>query len=153
MVLGYVDYSHAKELEEIHGAVVDPEKLLSMAEINVMIFCAKLSMALSFVSLVPFVGKAGSKGAAEAAKKALREGVEEGVEAAAKRSARRIAVDAAMAELRALVQAFKSNLAGALALEIVEEKLEDVIVAKVMDRVIQARLDTLRAEARAAGVQ
>jgi hypothetical protein len=153
MVMGYVDYSHAKELEEIHGAVVDPEKLLSAAEINVMIFCAKLSMALSFVSLVPFVGKAGSKGAAEAAKKALREGIEEGVEAGAKRSARRIAIDAAMAELRALVQAFKSNLAGALALEVVEEKLEDVIVGKVMDRVIQARLDTLRAEARAAGVQ
>lgn len=152
MVLGYVDYAHAKELEEIHGAVVNPERLLSAAEINVMIFCAKLSMALSFVSLVPFVGKGASKGAAEAAKKALREGIEEGVEAGAKRGARRIAVDAAMAKLGALVQAMKSNLAGALALEVVEEKLEDVIVGKVMNRVIEARLAALRAEARLGGV-
>jgi hypothetical protein len=113
----------AEERERIYGALIDPELVLTRAEVEADLFAARLGLALAFI---PGVGKAlgalrqGIRGAARA-------GVVAGVRMAGRYVARQISREIAEALARDLLAAF----------------VREVITNVVMDRVIGAMLEPI----------
>jgi hypothetical protein len=63
-------YSEASEREELYEALIDPEKVMSWAEVEAEMFAAKLGLALSFLGAIPellTVGRALGAGRAASA--------------------------------------------------------------------------------------
>jgi hypothetical protein len=90
IAMGVMEYRHAAELEDLRGALMNPEQIVSRAEVEIEMFVAQLGLALAVVAALPEV-----KAAVAAATKATRAIAEEGARAALKR----IAVEAIDAEL------------------------------------------------------
>ena len=142
LALGLEKHAKASEQEAIYGALLKPEEVLNYAEIQIDLFLAKLQIALSFLELLPGVGK-GVKGLAGLGKAAAKAG--------AKRSLGKIAKEAVMEELERIAKMSAENFVKALAIEMAEEAIEDRIVDAVVTPIIEAHIKEILAELREEG--
>jgi hypothetical protein len=139
LALGLEAYGKAKEQETIYGAHLNPEEVLNYAEIQIDLFLAKLQISLSFLELLPGAGK-GVKALAGLGKKSAREG--------AKRGLRKLAKEVVMEELERIAKLSAENFVKALALELVEESVEDKIVDALVTPIIKAHIAEIERELR-----
>lgn len=135
IVTGALDYKHAKEQEEQYGALLNPEDVLSYAQIQAQILSAKLSIGLSFLAAIPEVGSA-IKGVG-AAGKAL---AEEGIEATARAVARRVFEQQLEKVAEVCAEKFALGLARELATQAVIGKVLQLVITPFM----QAEIDGLK---------
>lgn len=141
MALGIEAYQKAKEQESIYGAFIDPEQVLSYAEIQIDLFLAKLQIGLSFLELLPGAGK-GVKALTGLGKKAAKEGVKTG----AKTGLRKLAKELVMEELEKIAKLSAESFVKALALELAEEVVEDKIVDALLGPVIEDYIKDIQRE-------
>lgn len=137
LALGLEAKAKAEEQELIYGALLDPEQVLSYAEIQIDLFLAKLQIGLSFLDLVPGAGKV-VKGLTGLGKKAAKEGAERGV--------RKLAKEMLMEELRKVGQLSMAKFAIQLAVELAEETVEDKVVDLLLTPIIEQHIATLEKE-------
>jgi hypothetical protein len=116
---------HARERARLYGSMLDPELVLTKAEVEVELFAAYLGLALS---LLPEAGTAAGA-IARGGKVALRAGLRAGVRSAGRYVARRVARQVMEAAARDLLQAF----------------ITEMLVNEVMSRVIQKVLEPVLA--------
>jgi hypothetical protein len=115
------DIERAKERKRLFGALIDPELVLTMAEVEVELFAAYLGFALS---LLPEAGTA-IGAVARGGKVALRAGLRAGVRSAGRYVVRRVVHQIIEAASRDLLQAF----------------VTEILLQEVMSRVIQKVLE------------
>src|SRR4029079_16674301 len=101
------------------------------------LFLAKLQVAMSFLELVPYAGK-GVKALTGLGKKAAQEG--------AKRGLRTLAKDVVMEELERMARVSAENLVKALAIELVQQQIEDKIVDALVTPLIMDHIRALERE-------
>jgi hypothetical protein len=116
---------HVRERARLYGSMLDPELVLTKAEVEVELFAAYLGLALS---LLPEVGTAAGA-VAHGGKVALRAGLRAGVRSAGRYVARRVARQVVEAAARDLLQAF----------------ITEILVNEVMSRVIEKVLEPVLA--------
>jgi hypothetical protein len=143
LALGLEAKEKADEQALIYGALIDPEQVLSYAEIQIDLFLAKLQIGLSFLELLPGAGKA-IKGLSGLGKKAAKEGSERGL--------RQLAKDVIMSELRKIAQNSADNFIQKFALELAQEKVEDAIVEALVSPIIERHIAVLELELRHQGL-
>lgn len=138
MVTALYHYAEAEEREELYHALIDPELVLTWAEVEVEMFAAGLGVALAFL---PEVGSILGKGASAAVRLGARESLTVATEAlettvrtGVRGAARRLTVHLTEAVLeqieRGLIREFVHQLITTEALNLVMER--------VMTPVIQA---------------
>jgi hypothetical protein len=138
LALGIEKYGHAKEQEEIYGAVMNPEQVLDYAELQVELFMAKLQIGLSFLELIPGAGK-GAKALTGIGKKAVQGGLKAGIRGEVKQLAKRVVME----ELEKIAKLSAENFVKAFALELVEESIEDKIIDAVLGPVFDKLIKDL----------
>ena len=119
------DVARARERERLFGALIDPELVLTRAEVEVELFAAYLGLALSLLPEVGTVGGAVARGG----KAALAGGLRAGLRAAGRYVLRRVARQVVEAAARDLLQAF----------------ITEILVQEVLSRVIQKVLEPVLA--------
>lgn len=118
------DYMGALDKEELFEAIIDPEVVISRAEVEAGLFAAKLGLALSFIPELPAVLRTGTTVARAIAKKGTREGLKLTGRIVKRRITRQVA-----ANLRdGFARAYAKELAVDFAMDqFVQLLLEDVI--------------------------
>lgn len=124
----------AKEKERLYGALIDPELVLTRAEVEVELFAAYLGFALS---LIPEAGTA-VKAVARGGKVALRAGVGAGARAAGRYVVRRATKQIIEAASKDLLERFVVELTTNLVMERVIEQVMAPILAH-LEREAQIR--------------
>ena len=119
-----VEVVHAHERERLYGALIDPELVLTRAQVEVELFAAYLGLALS---LLPEVGTAAGA-VARGTKAAVQGGLGAGARAAGRHVMRRVSRQVVQAAQRDLLQAFVTEI-------LVNEVMEKVI-SKVLEPVL-----------------
>jgi hypothetical protein len=119
------DLERAHERERMFGALLDPELVLTRAEVEMDLFAARLGMALS---LIPEAGTLVGA-AARGGKVALRAGIKMGGAAAARFIGRKIA----------------KQVIAAAARDVLEQFVKEILTNVVMDKVIQKVLEPVLA--------
>jgi hypothetical protein len=137
------DYRHAKEQEDIYGSLIDPDRVLDYAQIQVEMFVAKLSIGLSFLAVIP-EGIAAVKGVAAASKRLATKGVES--------SAKRVALELVETQLAHLEQVCAKNFAIEIAKELASQEIQGKIIETILDPIIDAEIEAVEAELRAEGL-
>ncbi|MEV0154972.1 hypothetical protein AB0H57_14665 [Micromonospora sp. NPDC050686] len=125
VVVAANDVRHAKERERLYGSMLDPELVLTRAEVEAELFAAYLGMALSLVPEVGTIGGALARGG----RVALRAGFRSGLRAARGYVARRISRQIIEAASRDLLQAF----------------ITEILMTEVLGRIIQKALEPVLA--------
>jgi ribosomal protein S13 len=136
------DYRHAKEQEQIFGALINPDQVLNYAEIQIELFVAKLGIALSFLSLIPD-GYAAVKGISSAAKRVLAKEVQV--------TAKSIAKELIEAQLKRLEEVCAKGFAIAFAQEVASQEIQGKIIEKLLSPIIDAQIADLEKELQAEG--
>ncbi|MBQ0901070.1 hypothetical protein [Micromonospora sp. U21] len=121
------DVVHAHRRERLYGALIDPELVLTRAEVEVELFAAYLGLALSLVPEVGTIGGAAVRGGRVALRYGLRAGLRSGGRYVARRLARQV-IEAAS---RDLLQAFITEILLNEVLERVVQKLMEPLLAYV----------------------
>jgi hypothetical protein len=117
--------ARARERARLFGALIDPELVLTRAEVEIELFAAYLGLALSLLPEVGTVGGAVARGG----KAALAGGLRAGLRAAGRYVLRRVARQIVEAAARDLLQAF----------------ITEILVQEVMSRVIEKVLEPVLA--------
>jgi len=123
LVTGAIDYHHAKQQEQIYGALINPDDVLSYAEIQVDILAAKIGIGLSFLAAIPEVGSA-IKGISAAGKELAKEGIEV--------TARKVAQHAIQEQLKKVGEVCAKNFLIGVARELAVQ----TVMQKVMEKAI-----------------
>ncbi|MFI7608166.1 hypothetical protein ACIBTV_23890 [Micromonospora sp. NPDC049366] len=121
------DVIHAHQRERLYGALIDPELVLTRAEVEVELFAAYLGLALSLVPEVGTIGGAVVRGG----RIAVRYGLRAGLRAARGYVVRRVTRQIIEAASRDLLQAFITEILINEVLERVVQKLMEPILAYV----------------------
>ncbi|MEH1029298.1 hypothetical protein V6W11_16290 [Micromonospora profundi] len=121
------DVVHAHQRERLYGALIDPELVLTRAEVEVELFAAYLGLALSLIPEVGTIGGAAVRGG----RVALRYGLRAGLRSGGRYVARRVARQVIEAASRDLLQAFVTEILLNEVLERVVQKLMEPILAYV----------------------
>ncbi|MET7876411.1 hypothetical protein [Micromonospora profundi] len=121
------DVVHAHRRERLYEALIDPELVLTRAEVEVELFAAYLGLALSLIPEVGTIGGAAMRGG----RVALRYGLRAGVRAGTRYVARRVARQVIEAASRDLLQAFITEILLNEVLERVVQKLMEPVLAYV----------------------
>jgi len=128
-VIGILDaahqYANALEREQLYGALIDPELVLSHAEVEAELFAAKLGLVLSFVPEVGSILRVGRYGV----RATLRAGVSGGARIVGRYVARRIT--------REMVEALSRNLILAFAKEVITNEVMEQVISRVMEPYLQ----------------
>jgi hypothetical protein len=136
LVTSALDYRHAKQQEDIYGALINPDEVLNFAEIQVEILSAKIGFGLSFLAAIPEVGSA-IKGVSTAGKQLAKEGFEV--------TARKAAQRAIQEELKKVGEVCAKNfligVARELAVQSVMQKVMEQVITPFIDDEIQALAD------------
>jgi hypothetical protein len=121
------EYEKAKDREKIYGALIDPDQVLTYAEVEAGLFAAELGLALSFLPVVgEFVGEARA-----AFRVVTEEAIEAGSEAAAQAAARQAAAQLARTAEHGFVEKFVEELVKTYAIQKVMETALDPIMASL----------------------
>ena len=134
IAIGIHDYHHAKEQAEIYGALLDPDRVLSYAEIQVELLVAKIGIAMSFLAAIPEVGSA-LKGVSAAAKGLAAEGVEV--------SARALARGAVERQLAHLAEVTAEKFVFGVARELAQAAVMNKVFEAVLTPFIEGEIDAL----------
>jgi hypothetical protein len=118
-------YGLALEKEMLYDALIDPESVISHAEVEAELFAAKLGLALAFIPEVGSVLKVGSYGV----KAVSRAGLAGGSRLVGRYVARRITSE--------MLEALSRNLAIAFAKEVVTNLVMNEIMEVVMEPIIK----------------
>ncbi|MEU5903546.1 hypothetical protein ABZ780_04110 [Micromonospora sp. NPDC047467] len=121
------DVIHAHRRERLYGALIDPELVLTRAEVEVELFAAYLGLGLSLIPEVGTIGGAVVRGG----RVALRYGLRAGLRAGGRYVARRVARQVIEAASRDLLQAFITEILLNEVLERVVQKLMEPVLAYV----------------------
>jgi hypothetical protein len=116
---GYHLYE-AQERESIYMSLIDPDLVLSAAEVEAGLFAAELGALLAFLP----AGKQLASGATVVTKAIVRRGVSRGTQIALRYYRQRLTIQ--------LVQQLQRELVPALVKEFAEEKLEDYLFDKLL---------------------
>jgi hypothetical protein len=154
-------YEEAVEREHVYDALIDPELVISRAEVEIQLFAAKLGLVLSFL---PVFGKA--LGALRAVVMAGAAEAEEAVAAGSRAAAAEAAEEAVKVALRAagkdVLEKFVTELATAIVINKVMELALDPVMAAMaqakettrpvggLDRALMILLQRRQAQAKAA---
>lgn len=133
LVTGAIDYHHAKQQEEIYGALINPDEVLNYAEIQVDILAAKIGIGLSFLAALPEVGSA-IKGVSAAGKQLA----EEGLEVTARRAAQRAVQNALEKVGKVAAEHFLIGVARELAVQSVMQKVMQQVITPFIDDEVAA---------------
>ncbi|MFC0003543.1 hypothetical protein [Micromonospora siamensis] len=125
VVVAANDVRHARERERLYGSMLDPELVLTRAEVEVELFAAYLGLALSLLPEVGTIGGAVVRGG----RVGLRAGLRSGLRAARGYVARRISRQIVEAASRDLLQAF----------------ITEILVNEVLGRIIQKAMEPVLA--------
>jgi hypothetical protein len=120
--------AEAEERKEIYQALIDPDLVLSRAEVEAELFAAQLGVVLSFL---PVFAEAGAE--ASAALKAVARSGAEAAEAAAARAA---AAEAVALMTRQLV----TGVVERFAIELVKAEVINKVISAALSPIIEARL-------------
>jgi hypothetical protein len=118
-VAGYHLYE-ARQRESIYMSLIDPDLVLSAAEVEAGLFAAELGALLAFLP----AGKQLASGATVVTKAIVRRGVSRGTQVAIRYYRQRLT--------QQLVQQLQKELVPALVKEFAEEQLEDVLFDKLL---------------------
>jgi len=121
------DVVHAHQRERLYEALIDPELVLTRAEVEVELFAAYLGLAMSLIPEVGTIGGAAVRGG----RVALRYGMRAGLRAGGRYVARRVARQVIEAASRDLLQAFITEILLNEVLERVVQKLMEPVLAYV----------------------
>jgi hypothetical protein len=125
------DLERAHERERMFGALLDPELVITRAEVEMELFAARLGMALSLIPEAGTVVGAAARGG----KVALRAGLRMGSKAAMRFVGRKMAKQIMAAAAKDLVEQF------------VKEVLTNVIMDKIIQNVLEPILSHIEREA------
>ena len=125
IALAAYQYEQALEREELYGALIDPELIISRAEVETELFAAKLGLAMVFIPEVGSIPRAGGYGV----RAVSRAGLAGGSRIVGRYVARRIT--------REMVEALSRNLALAFAQEIITNLVMDRVIGAVMEPLIR----------------
>jgi hypothetical protein len=150
---GVYHLNEAYEREELYRALIDPELVLSWAEVEAELFAAQLGLALSFI---PEVGgilgrgaaagvRLGARGAARASTQALRNTARAGVRGIARSTGRYLS--------RATMQQLERGLARAFVEEFATDQAMEQILSQVMQPIMQAYINEVRATGPVGGME
>jgi hypothetical protein len=116
-------YADASERERVYGALIDPEQVLSYAEVEAGLFAAELGLVLSLIPVAgKFVGEA----------RAVFAVAEEEAAAVSEAAARAAAQEAAAAMLRTAEQGFVEQFVVELAKAYVIQRVFEAALAPIM---------------------
>ncbi|WP_322762459.1 hypothetical protein [Frankia sp. Cr2] len=119
------DVRHARERARLYGSMLDPELVLTHAEVEVELFAAYLGLAMSLLPEVGTIGRALVRGGRVARRAGLRTGLAAAHRYAFRRAARQV-IEAAS---RDLLQAF----------------VTEIMINEVMEKIIQKVLEPVLA--------
>ncbi len=130
--LSLYHYAEAAEKEELYESLIDPELVISRAQVEAEMFAAQLGLALSFIPEAGGIvarglgvgARAGSRAAAELAE----EGLEQGLRAS--RGGIRRAIVGRLS--REAAESLKHGIMVAFAREIITDRVMDALVGKLM---------------------
>jgi hypothetical protein len=125
ILLAAYQYDLALEKETLYGALIDPESVISHAEVEAELFAAKLGLALAFIPEVGSILKVGSYGV----KAVSRAGLAGGSRLVGRYVARRITSE--------MLEALSRNLAITFAKEVATNLVMDKIMEVVMEPIIK----------------
>ena len=136
-------YAEALEREQLYESLIDPELVLSRAEVEAELFAARLGVALSFIPEVgSLLGKGASatarlgvKGAAGAAVRSTREFAKGGVKAASRAFANRLT--------KATAESLKRGVWRAIAEELATDQMMEIALNKLL---IEPRIQAIMRE-------
>ena len=141
IAVGVYHYTEALEKEAIYEALIDPELVISRADVEAELFAAQLGLVLSFVPEVGTILRLGAKPAATAGARAVtRRALRRGVRVLAHRAAARIT--------RQVAEQLKHGLAVAIAREIIVDQVVEQLLVKLF---IEPTMRQLYAEMAATG--
>lgn len=123
--LAVKQYAHAVEQEILYGALIDPELVISRAEVEAELFAAQLGLALSFIPEAGSILRVGRYGI----RAVSRAGLAGGTRIVGRYIGRRIT--------REMVEALSRNLAAAFAREVITNVVIDQVIAAVMEPIIR----------------
>jgi hypothetical protein len=129
------DVRKAREKERLYGSMIDPELVLTRAEVEVELFAAYLGLALSLLPEVGTIGGAVMRGG----RVALRAGIGAGMRSAGRHVARRVSRQIAEAASRDLLEAF------------ITEILVNAVMEKIIQKVLEPILARIEREAQLTG--
>jgi hypothetical protein len=117
--------AEAEDKAALYGALIDPEQIISRAEVEAELFAAKLGLALAFIPDAPAIAKGGIVGA----RVALEEGVMAG--------ARSVFGAVRQSAMRAMAHALEKGLIETFVKECVKAEMINLVVERVMTPVIE----------------
>ncbi len=130
-----MDLERAHERERMFGALLDPELVITRAEVEMELFAARLGMALS---LIPEAGTVAGA-VVQGGKVALRAGLRMGSKAAVRFVGRKIAKQIMAAAAKDLVEQF------------VKEALTNLVMDKIFQKILEPILAHIEREAQVTG--
>ena len=141
-------YAEALDREQLYESLLDPELVLTRAEVEAELFAAKLGVAFSFIPEAgSILGKGaaatarlGTKGATRAAAKSTRQFVKGGASGAARLVAGRLT--------KATAEALKRGLVKAFAEEIVTDQVMELAISRLF---IEPKMQEIMRETRIHG--
>jgi hypothetical protein len=152
MVAGIVDaayhYSEAVEREHVYNALIDPELVITRADVEAQLFASQVGLALSFLPVAGLLGKGG----AVVVRTVVTEGVTEAVEIAgvSLRGAMAVSAEEITAAIghsltRELAEKLERGLVLALIKEIATNEFMQAFIARVMEPFIKSIQDEVTA--------
>lgn len=126
------DVAQAKEKERLFGSMIDPELVLTRAEVEMELFAAYLGLALSLIPEAGTVVGAAGKGAKAVVRTGLRAGLRQGLRAGATAVGRSIARSVA----RQMLHAVRQDLLTAFVRELSVNFVMDQVIQKAMAPVL-----------------
>ena len=118
-------YAQAVEQEMLYGALIDPELVITRAEVEAELFAAKLGLVLAFIPEAGSILRVGRYGI----RAVSRAGLAGGSRIVGRYVARRIT--------REMVEALSRNLALAFAKEVITNVVMDRVIGAVMEPIIR----------------
>ncbi len=124
-VAGY-HYYEATEKEELFRSLINPDELMSWAEVEAELFSAQLGLVLAFVPEVGSILRTGSR----VASTAVREGVSEGAKVAMRALRARIAKD--------IAHSLEKGIERAIIREVVTDQVMNQLFSRILGPINQA---------------
>jgi hypothetical protein len=131
------DYSKALERERLYGSMIDPELVLTRAEVEAELFAAKLGIALSFI---PEAGALLGRGAKVIVKQGVSAGTKTLVRSAGKALRGDIVESVGKRLSRELAEKLKHGFAVAYAREVLTDQVLEAVINKAIEP-LMARIE------------
>lgn len=125
-------YSEALEKEELYESLIDPELVLSRAQIEAEMFAAQLGVALSFIPEAGGIIARGLGVGVRAGSRAAGELIEEGAEQLARSGGQSLGRAVVGRLSREAAESLKHGVAYAFAREIITDQVMDAVIGKLM---------------------